>query len=1386
MTTGRPIVDNPYPGLRSFRPEESYLFFGRDRHVREMRRRLLRSRLLAVVGSSGCGKSSLVHAGLLPAIQGSISPGIGMDWRMLTIQPGGQPIRRLAAELVRQGVCPARADDAPDLPVQRALATLDRSSHGLVHAVSEGRALRGGGGYRVLVFVDQFEELFRFAREVTPDAAQAFVRLLLQAIGQERVPVYVVLTMRSDFLGHCAGFPGLPEAIDAGQYLVPRLERDEIREAILGPAAVAGTTLTGRLVNRLLNEVGNEPDHLPLLQHALRRTWELWQQHLPDARELDLEDYTRADIESLAVALDRHAEETFRGLASAEERRIAEVLFRTVTAKGPDNQGMRRPQPLGMIADVAGSGREEVVRVIEAFRRPDRAFLTPALERVLQLAPEDYIDITHESLMRHWRRLQDWLDSEAMDVGWLAELEKRRVRKEPLVGLSLASGIEWRTRRRQLQGPGGQRASPTALERWAELAGIGWSAIDRYLTQRVRWKRARDGAKLGVVLVVAAMAVYAQVQRQKFAHRTVELQATNQVLETTWRQLQATNEALRIREGELGEANTNLWLAVDRLSLTSNDLAQSLTVQTNLAAKTNELAQALQRQVDEAVRARDVAMKAQTDAEAETSRRRATLFESYLSSASLLALNEQYGRAAQALRASADSELEAAAANRLRARDPVAWRVNDLAVGPEHTDTNSMVPWLCLAVSADGKYVAFGGEQGQVRLFTLAGGRPLANLRGLARKVPRILFDPLNRWILGVDEDRQLAFWSLADALADADRRPGSPDVDGGARGPSPPVAPADVLRTEGEIQALAIAPGGTWIAWGGPDGGPVLFRMGNRRAATARIELESRTALAGAPHVTDLAFSPGGQYLAATSEDGAVRLWDLGDSTASDRLRVRPARVLTQQSEKLYRLAFDPAGECLAVSGEGSDVQVWAVPGTALWERSSEGERVRPIQVLRGHRGVVLGLCFPSATNLVTASTDQTLRVWDLTTGATLKVLEGHTASVTDVATSGGVLVSASVDMSWRTWTPGPSACWRLPLTPGSTPTCVALAPDAAAVAVGFRDGTVRCLALPDGADLWGGPRRGHATNVTALVFSSVSDRLASASEDGTLQYWDRESGPVGEQIVAGAGGVDALAFSRDGKWLAVGSLTSEMLLAVEGELRVGTDPPSGRITLLPDGHTEGPVLRGHQGPLLALAFGPVRGDPRDPDYELLSTGEDRVTLHWPLGRLADLESRQVKPSHLFHRTNYPGRIYAACAMSSDGQWAALVGRPGLVTVFGLGGDGQARRAETVTELSGHEDTVYRARFGPDDAYLLTLSSDGTIRAWDRQSWVREEGEQGGRSRDPPRELLVLPLPLSEAARKELRDFDVVTAPGGPGWLAVPDADGALLLYRLDGSTPR
>src|ERR1041384_7034614 len=295
--------------------------------------------------------------------------------------------------------------------------TLRMSKLGLVDIYEQANLSKD---VNLLVVVDQFEELFRYRQpgagqqqNVTGaiEEATAFVNLLLAAKEQTTHPIYIVLPMRSDFLGDCTQFSGLAEAINTGQYLVPRMTRDERRAAISGPVGVGGAEISPVLLTRLVNDVGDNPDQLSILQHALNRTWNQWERS-GDKGPLDLPHYQ--SIGTMAHALDQHAERAYAELGTERQRQICEKLFKALTDKAPDPRGVRRPTTLGTLCALAEATTVEVTAVIDVFRKPSRSFLMPPADEALQA--ETVIDISHESLMRVWERLKTWADEEAQSA----------------------------------------------------------------------------------------------------------------------------------------------------------------------------------------------------------------------------------------------------------------------------------------------------------------------------------------------------------------------------------------------------------------------------------------------------------------------------------------------------------------------------------------------------------------------------------------------------------------------------------------------------------------------------------------------------------------------------------------------------------------------------------------------------------------------------------------------------------------------------------------------------------------------------------------------------------------------------------------------------------
>jgi len=399
---------NPFPGLRPFRSNEHHLFFGREEQTAALLQLLRTNRFLAVVGTSGSGKSSLVRGGMIAELHGGTMTQAGSSWEVMILRPGGSPIENLARAFVDAELYDPK--DAGTLP--RLLATLNRSRFGLVEAMKQSEVFEPG--VNLLVVVDQFEELFRFRQQGidSEETAAAFVNLLLTASAQAESPIYVTITMRSDYLGDCSEIPGLAEAVNEGEYLIPRLGRDQKRDAIEKPIGVGGAKISPLLVQRLLNDVGDDPDQLPVLQHALMRMWEKWSSSGDIDRPIETSDFEATG--GLGAALSNHADEIFNALPDKRHRFVCEKIFKSLTEKGSDNRGIRRPTRLAQLGAIADADRATVVTVLDAFRAPGVTFLMPGTET--ELTDRTVLDLSHESLMRGWQRLRGWVEAEAQSA----------------------------------------------------------------------------------------------------------------------------------------------------------------------------------------------------------------------------------------------------------------------------------------------------------------------------------------------------------------------------------------------------------------------------------------------------------------------------------------------------------------------------------------------------------------------------------------------------------------------------------------------------------------------------------------------------------------------------------------------------------------------------------------------------------------------------------------------------------------------------------------------------------------------------------------------------------------------------------------------------------
>jgi len=413
---------NPFPGIRSFEPEEDYLFFGRDKQLRNLIPKLYDIRFLAITGASGCGKSSLVRAGLIPSLFKNKYQNSEFPWTLTVIKPGSDPVANLAQnlfELFKSENCIPEQFSDPD----KIADYLAENNDALLVIIN---MLNSKTPKNRLLFIDQFEEIFRHKQSdlwsYKKEEIEKFLNLFLFALHQNTLPVYTVITMRSDFLGDCTDFTGLPEVINKGHYLVSRMTDFEKEEAIREPIAVCNGSITDQLVERLIADLGDDPDQLPVMQHALMRTWDYWLANDDIKHPLDVKHYEA--IGTMKDAISLHAENVYNNITDPKQKYITEKIFKSLISVGRDDSGRstRRPTQLSEICQIAQTGEDEIISIIDRFRAHNFSFLLP-LPKV-RLKSDTIIDITHESIMRKWTRLREWIDDEIKSAQLYQRLSK--------------------------------------------------------------------------------------------------------------------------------------------------------------------------------------------------------------------------------------------------------------------------------------------------------------------------------------------------------------------------------------------------------------------------------------------------------------------------------------------------------------------------------------------------------------------------------------------------------------------------------------------------------------------------------------------------------------------------------------------------------------------------------------------------------------------------------------------------------------------------------------------------------------------------------------------------------------------------------------------------
>ena len=1168
----------PYKGLLFFEEVDSDLFFGRESltaHLAERVSDLVTdsdSRFLAVVGASGSGKSSLVRAGLAVALKRG-------GWVTRVFTPTVDPLRMLEANL-----SPVRAKDAE----------------------------------RILILVDQFEEVFTLCRDEMERIA--FIEKLLAAAKERSKKTTIVIALRADFYSHCAQYPLLRRAVAAEQEYIGQMTSEELRRAIEEPAKRGGWEFEPGLVDTLLNDIGAqgtsepEPGALPLLSHALLATWERRR-----GRTFTLEGYHASGGVRGAIA--ETAESVFTDQLNQTQQEIARDVFLRLTELGEGTEDTRRRAALN----------ELVRQSAEATQL--RAVLNTLAEARLITLNADSAEVAHEALIREWQRLHEWLTQDR--EGLLLhrhltesahEWEAREHDPAELYrGARLAQAREWASANEERL---------NASERAFLAASIDQEQHDVFEREAQRQRELESAQKLAeterrsvanlrirnrVITVIGSVAIALAVLASIFGFQSrsnltaAQVANTQSVANASTAQAEAQNRATA-EANAVNERNTaqqqSLLASVRELAGAANlnlevDPERSILLALQSVALTDKTGQPPLIEAQDALHRAVQASRVQFTLRGHTVE---VMGLAYSPDGKLLATIAE------------DSSI-------------IIW---DTASGTSVINVPSgelfqNVP-RSVSFSPDGTRLAGGYSNNQAKVWEVATGKELLVLEGHTDLVIGVTFSPDGKWIATASWDQITKVWDANtgqevltldgqnDLVNDVAFSPDGKYLATAGRSFGTIIWDA---TTGKEILTLSVL-GGTSSAVFSPDGETLATANGDATWNLWDVSTGQKltTGFGHASLLTHISFDPRGGRVATTGEDGTARVWDAVSG--------RELLTLSGHSSGVESVAFSPDGIHLATASRDTTVKIWDISpaGGGEWFN------------LVGHTDSVWWVTYSSdGKYIATAGLEGDTKLWDAETGKEIYTFHSFENGVWDVSFSpDSKRLVATGDRNEQIAKIYDITTGKELLTIPTTGERMVFSPDGLYLATSsvnwdnFQEPIlVKILDANTGEELF--TLNGELKNTTQdIKFSRDGKLLVTAGEDGVVKVWDVKANKEVLSIDVGIRQVGA-AFSPDGRLLA--SAGNDALVHIWD---AGTDK-------------ELQTLGGHTGPIFFVDFSP------DGRF-LASSSVDRTVKIWSVA-----DNFTTQPLTLYGHSQGIFRL----AFSPDGTRLVTASRDTTARVYAL-----------------------------------------------------------------------------------------------------------------------